>query len=159
MAHRLADTLLTMKPDDALLIWSGPVPAGARVMSEPPALDGVSLWVDVCIMGQHLPQVYRMSEVVPLDAAKAKAHGLCPDCLGYGTPDPGPVSLAAGIDQVEHPCVTCEGSGRPAMRVHVSRTPNGVQAGMFILDHEAVLMNGACLACGMDLHERSARHV
>jgi hypothetical protein len=127
-------------------------------------------WLDVCILGQHLPQMYQDGELNDLTAEDCSRLGLCPDCLGFG--DTNPVKLGAGealmaargIDEMKRPCPNCGGSGRPALRVTVRRDASGVQGGIRPLPHayvppldgadpEFTALFGAaedmCLACGM----------
>lgn len=155
-----------MKTGDSVLVWSGPMACGARVLDPDPPVspaDGLHgfVWLDICVMGQHLPQSYKVGELMPLDAEEAPKYGLCPECLGFGTTDPGAVALAAGVDEIANPCPTCGGSGRPAMRVTIARAPGSVHGHMEVLDHEPVLLGkGAlCLACGMAADEPLAAHV
>ena len=68
-------------------MMSGPgIPCGARRLGDdvlgaaPPGRT----WLDVCIIGQHLPQMYQDSEMRALMPGDCPALGLCPDCLGFG---------------------------------------------------------------------------
>jgi hypothetical protein len=127
------------------------------------------VWLDVCIMGQHLPQMYRAAEARDLTAEGCARLGLCPDCLGFGDLDPGlaadMLEAARGIDEVKHPCPGCGGSGRPALRVTVKRDQTGgITGGIRPLPHEYAppledadpvlaaafgVAPDMCLACGM----------
>lgn len=156
-------------------IWvtSGPgLPCGARKLGDSvlgPAARG-TVWLDVCILGQHLPQMYREKELRDLDAKGCARLGLCPDCLGFGdtstvTLGAGEALLAArGIDELKRPCPGCGGTGRPALRITVTRDGSGVQGDIRPLPHayvppldgtdpELVALFGGtgdmCLGCGM----------
>jgi len=128
------------------------MPVGARVVGDapelpqPPFLD-VRQWVDICIMGQHLPQMYKPDEIAPLDADDCALYGLCPDCLGYGTKQWEEVELASGIDLLVHPCEKCSGTGRPAVRCQVVRTADSVEARIDVLPHPFV-GEEYCYVCG-----------
>jgi hypothetical protein len=152
-------------------VWvlSGPgLPCGARVLG--PAGDGRT-WVDVCVLGQHLPQMYPPEEIHDLDRAGCDRMGLCPDCLGWGDNSPGlPAGLAEaarGIDEVASACVGCGGSGRPALRVAVTRDSGNVAGTIRPIPHLYVppldgsdpvlraafgVPDDMCLACDEDLH-------
>ena len=147
---------------------AGPgLPCGARKLDDRVlgrARPG-TVWVDLCMLGQHLPQMYRRDEIRVLEAGGCARLGLCPDCLGFG--DLGPPAAAAlqaarDINQVR-PCPKCAGSGRPAIRVTVARDPSGVQGSIRPLPHEYVpplpdadpdlaalfgVPPDMCLACG-----------
>jgi hypothetical protein len=153
-------------------IWvMGSLPCGARELGDDalgPAADG-RVWLDVCILGQHLPQMYARDEANDLRADDCERLGLCPDCLGFGDLDRSPVTdpltAARGIDQVKRPCPNCGGSGRPAIRVTVRRDlSGGVTGAIRPVPHAYVppggiedpdklaafgVAPGACLACGM----------
>jgi hypothetical protein len=151
------------------------LPCGARKLGDTvlgPAQSG-RVWLDVCILGQHLPQMYRKAELADLTSEGCARLGLCPDCLGFGDTSPAPVAdalaAARGIDQVRHPCANCGGSGRPALRVTVTRGAGGTEGSIRPLPHayvpplpaadvpESAALLGAparadermCLACGM----------
>lgn len=145
---------------------SGPgLPCGARELGD--AGDGKT-WLDVCIMGQHLPQMYRTAELNELTPGACARLGLCPDCLGFGDTNPVPagdlLEAARGIDQVTAPCPGCGGSGRPALRVTLTRDASGVTGDIRPLPHEYVppldgsdpelraafgVPDDMCFACGM----------
>jgi len=154
-------------------IWvtSGPgLPCGARKLGDTvlgPARPGTT-WLDVCILGQHLPQMYRDGEMNDLTADRCARLGLCPDCLGFGDLNtgtvPGALTAARGIDEVKQPCPGCGGTGRPALRITVTRDAGAVQGSIRPLPHAyappvedmdpdlAALFqvpDGMCLACGM----------
>ena len=154
-------------------IWvtSGPaLPCGARRLGDEvlgPATAGRT-WLDVCIIGQHLPQMYADGELRELEPDGCARLGLCPDCLGFG--DLGPsgaahaLQAARGVDQVAQPCPNCGGTGRPALRITIDRSSGGVTGTMRPLPHSYVPPLGdadremlalfqasedMCLACGM----------
>ena len=151
---------------DGIWVASGPgVPCGARRLGD--AGDG-RVWVDVCIMGQHLPQMYQSAELHDLAAEDCARLALCPACLGWGdTSGTLPADLAEaarGIDEVREPCAECGGSGRPALRITVTRDGAGIQGTITPLPHKYVppLEGGdpvlaaafgvpadMCLACSM----------
>lgn len=150
-----------MRPNDPVMVMSlGVLPLGARVLD-----DHDGLWIDVVTMGQHLPQRYRDQNdgVEPLDADKAVAHGLCPACLGYGTLTLTPaheIPLATTSDEITNACSECGGTGRPAIRVEIVRTPGGIESHMQVLPHQMVPGNEMipCLACGFPADEPFAKH-
>ena len=148
-----------MQPNDAVLVWSlGVLPLGARVLGEG---DDGTVWIDMVTLGQHLPQRYRVSEVEPLDADRAAELGLCPACLGYGTLDSvTEVDPATFSNEIEHPCIVCGGSGRPAIRVEVTSSPGTTEGRMTVLPHQLVPGNETipCLACSMAADEPFAKH-
>ncbi len=150
---------------------SGPaLPCGARKLGDRVlgrAPRGKT-WLDVSVLGQHLPQMYGDSEMHELDAEGCARLGLCPDCLGFGDTSPAAVadalSAARGVDEVQHPCPGCGGTGRPALRITIDRSGGGIQGTIRPLPHEYVpplagadpialmafeIPEGTCLACGM----------
>jgi hypothetical protein len=152
-------------------VLSGPgLPCGARALGDSalgPATPG-RLWLDVCVLGQHLPQMYRKDEPRDLDAGGCARLGLCPDCLGFGDMSSAVVTeallAARGIDEVQRPCPGCGGTGRPALRITVQRGVSGVTGSIRPLPHayvppldgtDPVLLAAfevpadMCLACGM----------
>lgn len=152
-------------------IWvlNGPaLPCGARRLGNSvlgPAPPGRA-WLDVCVLGQHLPQMYLDGELRDLAPDGCARLGLCPDCLGFGDISPAAVSealmAARGIDQVERPCPGCGGSGRPAIRVTIKRGAGSTEGSIRPLPHQYVppldeaevlalfgAPEGMCLACGM----------
>ena len=155
--------------DTGLWVINGPgLPCGARPTAAMGAAPARKMWLDVCILGQHLPQMYRKEETRRLDAAGCARLGLCPDCLGFGDLGPAardPLAVARGIDGVARPCARCGGSGRPALRVTVNRDGSGGVVTLDPLPHVYAppldraaragltvtldLPEGSCLACGM----------
>lgn len=155
-----------------LWVLNGPgLPCGARELGDRtvlgPAPDG-RVWLDVSVLGQHLPQAYAAEEIRELDPAGCGRLGLCPDCLGFGDMNPAPagdlLTFARGLDQVQSPCPGCGGTGRPALRVTVRRDESGTTASIRPLPHAYVTPDGIaspellaafgvpedmCLACGM----------
>ena len=152
-----------MRSGDHVMVTSGPLPAGARACE--PTGDG-RWWLSVCVLGTWLPQMYRQSETAPLDKAGCAAAGLCGDCLGFGTlewPFPGYTGrdgqpapgwfMAYQPGEGPAPCAGCGGSGRPALRVTVTRDGGTVTGGIEVLPHDYVPDpdNGpaaGCMACG-----------
>lgn len=151
---------------DGFWVTAGPaMPCGARRLGD--AGDG-RVWLDVCILGQHLPQMYEPGDLRDLTAEGCARLGLCPDCLGFGDLDPGlaadMLQAARSIDEVPRPCPGCEGTGRPALRITLDRSGGGIQGSIRPLPHpyappldgtDPVLLaafaapEGMCLACGM----------
>lgn len=143
-------------------VWcvSGPgIPFGARVTRY--AGSG-RWWLDVCIVGQHLPQMYRTEEIRPLIPRFAVLAGLCPACLGFGTT----ANLAGfypfGIDEID-PCEHCGGTGRPCLRAAGRRSPDGAQGDVQVLPHKLVtasglpgVLAGVCLGCGNEAANHAA---
>lgn len=147
------------------------IPCGAIELGDAPlgpAAQG-RVWLDVCILGQHLPQMYAKDEARELTADGCARLGLCPDCLGFGdmnrTPATDPLTAARGVDEVKRPCPNCGGSGRPAVRVAVRRDlTGGVTGTIRPVPHAYVpplgdedpewlaafgVPPGLCLACSM----------
>src|SRR4051794_15335986 len=122
-----------MNEGDAVYVLMGDgLPVGARVLGA-----GDPCWLDVNIMGQHLPQQYRPTEVQALDPQVARASGLCSTCLGYGTTGANPPP-ATSIDQLEDPCEDCGGSGRSALRVTIRRDPGETVGSITVKLHDPV---------------------
>ncbi len=147
-----------MNVGDAVLVWIGSVaqpgesiPIGGKVISDI-YQSALMVWLDTCQMGTHLPQMYRLEEVEPLDADTARAHGLCGDCLGYGTTAEIDVARMPTVDLLDEPCPTCTGTGRPHLRMDVQRHAGDVTVRMSSVAHEPVCLPGRpdiCMACGM----------
>lgn len=128
--------------------------AGVRT-TENPDRDGHFV-LDVCILGQHLPQVYAEKEIRELHGPdEAESLGMCRACLGYGTmselPEPWPYS----VDEVPDPCPGCGGTGRPCLRIEVRRSAGTIEAVQNIITHSFVKpwdgvpgMIEGCLGCG-----------
>jgi hypothetical protein len=158
-------------PGTAVWVVSGPgLPAGARVLGDDAAAQRI--WLDVCVFGQHLPQMYRIDEISDLDRESCPRLGLCEDCLGFGDLAPGVgqtmMQVNRGVDQLSRACPGCGGSGRPALRVTVARSASGTTGVIRPVPHgyveplpagrlpeaAAILIGLAggpagCLACGM----------
>ena len=152
---------------EAFWVMSGPgLPCGARRTEVMGGAPHGRVWLDVCILGQHLPQMYSAAEIRELTSEGCARLGLCPDCLGFG--DLGQaasiLALARRSDEAAERCPGCGGSGRPALRVTVRRDASGIQGAIQPLPHEYVSpLPGAdsafmalfeaspdmCLACGM----------
>jgi hypothetical protein len=127
------------------------IPAGGRVVA--PAGRPGRWWVNICITGQHWPHVADAADLVPLDAVAAESLGMCGGCLGFGTaadlPDPmWPYMIA----EIPSPCGGCGGTGRPALRLTVTRAAGTVVSHLVTLPHRyvepaATGPPGVCLAC------------
>lgn len=139
------------------------VPCGARVatIDYKRAEPQPKYWLDVCILGQHLPQLYSQDEMHPLTFENAADVGLCPDCLGFGTREMFPVLYPRQVDELLSPCETCEGSGRPYFRVRVYHDGPSVRGEIQILPHAYLDPkhpdHTLCMACGEP--ERNKMHV
>lgn len=138
-------------------VLSGMLPCGARRIDDMPADLGRRAWLDVCILGQHLPQMYNEKEITGLFPETCGRLGLCADCLGFGTvaTDGVPPGLSAlGIDEIPELCETCGGSGRGAIRMTVTRSASGVTGQITVLPHGYVEPLAStiqtCLACGVE---------
>jgi hypothetical protein len=121
---------ITLKPSSPVWVVSAPgLPYGARLLGQDPTSD--MFWIDMCMLGQHLPQMFKGAEIRPLAKVECAPLGLCGDCLGFGDMDPRPASrrsfaeIARNVSQVIRPCGTCHGSGRPALRVTVYHADDG----------------------------------
>lgn len=162
------------------------IPCGARVLGEDYRSD--RLWLDVCIMGQHLPQMYPENEIHDLGKGHCRVLGLCEDCLGFGDKGTEPpksdlMSLSRAVDEVENPCTACGGTGRTAMRVRIVRAFGATTAEISFLPHAYIppldreqddfytdpglkeLFGAApdtCIACGlpqMETYQGEALHI
>lgn len=132
---------------ERLWVLSGPgLPCGARTMGDDvlgPAQPG-RVWLDMCMMGQHLPQMYRISEIGTLNGeSDCKRLGLCPDCGGYGDMGGLPTDLlmaARRLDEVplNNRCAGCGGSGRTGLRVTIRRDGSGLTGDIRVIPHEYV---------------------
>lgn len=151
-------------------VYSGPgIPCGARELDASvlgPSTER-SMWLDVCILGQHLPQMYSREEIYELHADQCEMLGICPDCFGFGdvsnSPITHPVQSARGIDQLDLACANCGGTGRPMLRIYISRSESATTAQIRPIPHkyvppqfedpELAALFGAtpdmCLGCGM----------
>jgi hypothetical protein len=109
------------------------MPMGCQILGDAPSSTPKmpKLWVDVCALGQHMPQMHGKHEIRPLTPSLALQLGLCPECMGYGDRTPLSADMTAlqilrGIDEVHDKCTACNGSGRPAilpiMRRHANET-------------------------------------
>jgi hypothetical protein len=112
------------------------------------------VWLNVCVLGTHLPQMYRAGEVHPVTGLAAPGLGLCTACLGFGTaaelPD---MFYPYGVDELPAACPQCEGSGRPAVLVTVVRAGGGIEGSATLRPHAWVkpikgALPGRCAACG-----------
>lgn len=142
-----------MNVNDMVLVSAGLPPLtpklyhAGRVMQE----TGSTVWLDVCIMGQHLPQQYKREEITAMTPELIKEHSLCETCQGYGTTDLfEDLPIGAGPDQVPHPCETCGATGKKYLRVTLHRDASGVTGQMNILPHEAEYReDGLCVHCSV----------
>ena len=138
------------------------VPVGGRVIiaHERPGC----WWVNVCITGQHWPQVYQDRELTELTSpGQAEALGMCGTCLGFGTPAQLPDPMwPYTIGEIPDPCTGCGGTGRPALRVTQTRVAGTVVSHLVTLPHAYVQPAatgppGVCLGCYSrevgDVHE------
>lgn len=125
---------------------------GARQVA--PGSHAGTVWLSVCMMGQHLPQMYQAAEVHPVTQLAAPGLGLCAACLGFGTaadlPD---VFYPYAVDELSAACPQCEGSGRPAVVVTLVRDGNGIEGSARLRPHAWVkpvrgALPGRCAACG-----------
>lgn len=98
-------------------------------------VDGQWAWIDLCMIGQHLPQRYNVHEIKRIDSKIANELGLCPNCLGYGTLDVLPFPATVSSDQLKNPCPKCDGSGKEFIRLQITRTETGSTGTMIILEH------------------------
>lgn len=151
-------------------VVSGPgFPCGARKLgAAPDGPGGPTAWMDICIMGQHLPQMYPLTQIRKLTADDCPDLGLCPACLGWGDMSTEPardlLEAARGLDEVDKPCPDCAGSGRPALRITITRSDSGIEGSIEPVPHAYVtplpetdpqllaafeVPADTCLACGM----------
>jgi hypothetical protein len=154
-------------------VLSGPLPCGATALPEEAMgqpRQG-TVWVDVCIMGQHLPQMYPYNELHDLAREDCAGLGLCEDCLGLGDLSPAGAlgGLVRYVDDAARPCPGCAGSGRSALRVVVHRSATGISADIRPLPHAYVLpidpelctafsaAPDICMACGFPPDGRGPR--
>jgi hypothetical protein len=134
--------LHTVHEGDPMMVLAGVgLPFGARVIGAQTGADEPLVWISVCLIGTHLPQMYRPEELHRLVADDAALYGLCQDCLGFGTAAVvAELSEPVPADQVPDPCETCDGTGRPALRCTVRRSDDGgaMEAELTVVDHEFV---------------------
>lgn len=83
--------------------------------------DGSRVWIDLCILGSHLPQMYRPTEFEPATRELAEKHELCPTCLGYGNVP----FRAEAPDGVWARCDDCRGSGSSKFFVDITQNADG----------------------------------
>lgn len=127
------------------------VPYGARLGA--PADSIGDFWLNVCVIGQHLPQMFAALDInSSLTAERAMELGLCPDCLGFGTKAEIPLDKRYTTEDVPERCGPCGGTGRPYVRVRPERADGYVAATVAVMPH-APLEGGYdgngpfCLAC------------
>lgn len=156
----------TYKLEERVIIPGGggmPGAMGGMVASEPQQ-EGF-YWLDMVVLGNHLPQMYRPHEFVEATPERARAYGLCEDCLGYGSTEP--VRLeAANIGDVRTPCGRCEATGREFVRVYRKKVKDGVQMAVQILAHAPQLADESegwgedlCLRCLSRVSDPNGQHV
>lgn len=146
-------------------VWvksSADLPCGARRALPEGVAQPDKAWLDVCVLGHHIPQMYRDSEIYPLTAEDCPRLGLCPDCLGYGDLwEPGRDAsireVVRGPDQLRQPCTRCEGSGRPALKVNIERDASGLTGSLSHRVHNFTPWPDAgpgwCIACAVQQPE------
>jgi hypothetical protein len=124
------------------------MPCGARVAA--PYDNGERVWLDVCILGQHLPQLYLKKELHPLDHKNAAELGLCDRCLGFGTRETFSDLYPRNMTQIPGACEHCGGTGRPKIRVEVHETEHEITGRVTVLPHayEPGGQRNGCLHCG-----------
>jgi hypothetical protein len=152
---------------ESFWVVSGPgIPCGARELGSEllgPAPEG-TVWLDVCVIGSHLPQMYRVGEVSGLAPEECPQLGLCAHCLGFGDMEGSTLldALARGVNETGGSCPECGGSGRPAVRVSVQRSSSGITGEISLRPHAYVsprpqdgelratfgVPADMCLACG-----------
>ena len=107
---------MTMVESEIVLVQSGPMHCAARWDQ----IDDDWCWLTVNIVGTHLPQRYRISELIHFERpSELLAHGLCVACLGLGVVDSAIVGASA--------CRQCKGSGRFGVRVEIARSVDVVE--------------------------------
>lgn len=83
--------------------------------------DPERVWLDLNIMGSHLPQMYRRSELEPATRELCQAHELCAECLGYG----GFLEVDDKGAYRTRRCDECRGSGSSRYYVEISQNADG----------------------------------
>jgi hypothetical protein len=141
-ANEAEDATVLPKVLPSVWVWGAPgVPFGARLLGAVPERPDSHSWLEVCILGHHLPQQYANEQIEPLVPMDCERLGLCPDCLGFGEMastdphNPDFMAFVRAIDQLTDPCKTCEGSGRPCTRASVTRDGDAVTGGINCLPH------------------------
>lgn len=149
--------------NDAILIrrhLGMPMPIGARVFGD--AVEGF-VWLDICMMGTHLPQMYRPEELERLTPTLADEMGLCIHCLGYGVSGQvGMVPLMSDtrvLEDADLLCHGCGGSGRQGIGVTIEQDEGGTTMSVVVQDHEVKLVDGVCGVCGLEPGSEWAQHV
>ena len=124
-------------------------PYGAKILGDAErGMTGARYWVDLCLIGQHIPQMYDKQDVHELTPLDCPRLGLCAECLGFG--DVGDFEqirrsssltvAARGIDEMslDRLCTTCGGTGRPYTRVRILRTHGTTTGEITVLHHAYV---------------------
>lgn len=153
-----------MQEGDVVLIPAGignPVPIAAMITSVDAVLgfrEKATCWLDINMLGQHLPQMYRPSEFEEATTEQIVAYGLCTECKGYGSKTL--QAVAVGVDEITDPCEVCAGVGRAAVRVRLERDDTSVTGHVTFESHEPVwsphpidngdgILRKLCFACGL----------
>lgn len=158
--------MTTDKPDTsekALWALGAPgLPFGAKRVGDtgPIPPKTTKLWLDVCLLGQHIPQIYEIREIHEFTKEEAPGLGLCPDCLGFGDLDTTVretfVQVTRFLYEITNPCATCSGTGRVALRIAMDRDPvtRTTTSHLTILPHAYVPpLTGHWYAQNMELFE------
>ena len=121
---RQGDYVMVMS---GILHFAGRVACGAGVLL-PPTKGRVNL--DVNVLGNHLPQFYRPEECTPIVDVDLAAHGLCPECLGFGLTTMDDFATPDDVLSGRHGtvCPDCGGSGRVGVKVTITHSVDGATA-------------------------------
>jgi hypothetical protein len=146
-----------LKSGTAVHCASGPVEVGARIID---LNTRTTYWINICVLGQHLPQVYREKELTVMHTAEdAQKVGLCGSCLGFGTTfELSNPMYPAGIDELDNLCITCRGTGREWVRSTVERSAGSVIGNLTILPHEYRGLDNPealCFRCSVEHKDHS----
>ena len=125
---------------DFFMVLSGLVHAVGRYGCGAAVLVGGdnhgALALDVCLMKTHLPQFYRLDELIPIRQVKLEDHGFCRRCGGWGITS---MFEQASVDQIlegrhGEVCPNCEGSGRTGVKITIDRSVPGETKGSIDVD-------------------------
>jgi hypothetical protein len=147
--------------DELLVIAGLGIPVAARLIpGEVAPLPG-RVWLNINMLGSHIPQMYAEEEIHDvLDANCAPSWGMCGTCVGFGTTaeELGDLFWPMAIDELPEPCEECQGTGRPWFIVTVNRTEDMTEAVVGVLPHGYVSrahglpgITDMCLGCGEPL--------
>jgi len=146
---------------DVILVIAGlGIPVAAKVIPEADTYLPGRKWLNINLLGTHLPQMYADEEIHDvLDANCAPSWGMCGACAGFGTTVPLPdLFWPLCVDELPEPCGECHGTGRPCFLVTVNRTPDMTEAVTAVLPHGYVSrahglpgITEQCLGCGEPL--------